>query len=109
MVNAAAPPELPPMVARPSGPVVNLTPASRAARGSTSVSTKSAYTPDTVSYSRPRWLPCASLPRVDEHRRHDRHPLLVDQGVEGRDEGPDVVAAVLGDDERDGRAGDILL
>ena len=35
--------------------------------GSTSVSTNSAYRPDIVSYSSPRWLPCASpLPLLME-------------------------------------------
>ena len=57
-----AAPELPPIVARPSGSVVNTTPYSFVIRGSTSVSMNVAYTSDTVSYSSPRWLPCASPP-----------------------------------------------
>ena len=57
---AAAPPELQPMVARASGFLVNLTLYFFSTRGSTSVSTKSAYRPDMVSYSSPRSLPCAS-------------------------------------------------
>ena len=84
------------MVARPSGSVVNLTPASLAARGSTSVSTKSAYTSDTVSYSSPALAALGVAPaRVDEDRRHDRHPLLVDQGVDEQGEA---------DDRRDARS-----
>ena len=41
MVNAQAAPELPPMVARPSGSLVNAIPYSFVIRGSTSVSMKS--------------------------------------------------------------------
>jgi arylsulfatase len=47
--------------------------------------------------------------RVDEDRRHDRDPLLVDEGVEGRDERLDISAAVLCDNEWDGRVRDVLV
>ena len=57
MAIAAEPPELPPMVARPSGSLVSFTLHCFSTRGSTSVSTNSAYRPDMVSYSRPRSLP----------------------------------------------------
>src|SRR3954465_10770990 len=54
--------ELPPMVQRASGSLEILTLHSDSTRGMTSVSTQSAYLLDMVSYSRPRWLPWASLP-----------------------------------------------
>src|SRR5262249_29006024 len=54
------PPELPPIVARALGSRESVTLHSFSTRGSTSVSTNSAYFPDIVSYSSPRWLPCAS-------------------------------------------------
>ena len=60
MIIAHDPPELQPIVARPSGSFVSLTLHSFSTSGSTSVSTNSAYRPDIVSYSSPRWLPCAS-------------------------------------------------
>src|ERR1700675_608399 len=67
MLKAAEPPELPPMVARPSGSLVSFTLYCFSTRGSTSFSTNSAYRPDIVSYSRPRSLPWASpLPLLME-------------------------------------------
>ena len=64
---AAAAPELHPVVARASGSFVSLTLYCFSTSGSTSVSTNCAYRPDIVSYSSPRWLPCASpLPLLME-------------------------------------------
>ena len=62
MLSAADAPELHPIVAREFGSFVSRTPKRCSTAGSTSVSTNSAYRPDIVSYSRPRWLPWASLP-----------------------------------------------
>src|SRR5579862_3632174 len=62
IVKAHEPPELPPIVARPSGLDVNFTLHSFAARGSTSVSMKLANLSETVSYSSPRSLPFPSPP-----------------------------------------------
>jgi len=67
MIKAHEPPELPPIVARPSGSLVNFTLYCFSTKGSTSCSTNSAYRPDMVSYSRPRSLPWASpLPLLME-------------------------------------------
>jgi hypothetical protein len=58
--SAADPPELQPIVARDSGSLLSFTLYCVSTSGSTSFSTNSAYKPDIVSYSSPRWLPCAS-------------------------------------------------
>src|SRR3954469_22638224 len=60
MIIAHDPPELQPMVARPSGSFVSFTLHLASTIGNTSVSTNSAYLPLIVSYSSPRWLPWAS-------------------------------------------------
>src|SRR5260370_7343778 len=62
MISAQEPPELAPIVARPSGSRVSFTLYFDSTSGSTSCSTNSAYLPDIVSYSRPRSLPWASPP-----------------------------------------------
>src|SRR3984893_5584828 len=107
MIKAHEPPELPPIVARPSGSLVSFTLYCFSTRGSTSFSTNSAYRPDIVSYSRPRSLPWASPP-----------PLPMESAIitggrcwatswhQGREQL--WVRPVRPDDERRDRAGDVL-
>ena len=83
MISAHEPPELPPIVARPSGSLVSFTLHSFSTSGSTSVSTNSAYLPDMVSYSSPRWLPWASpLPLRNRDGDHRRHLVFGDEVIE---------------------------
>ena len=96
------------MVARPSGSLVSFTLYCFSTRGSTSFSTNSAYRPDMVSYSRPRSLPWASpLPLPMEMAIITGTRCCGDQIVQGREQS--AVGSVRADDERRGRAGDVLL
>ena len=60
MVNAATPPELPPIVARASGSLVSFTLYLLLDQRQHFRFDELGIVPDIVSYSRPRWLPCAS-------------------------------------------------
>src|SRR6266566_2257758 len=82
MAMAAEPPELQPIVARPSRSLVSLTLYRFSTSGSTSFSTNSAYRPDIVSYSSPRWLPWASPLPCRWTPQSSPGPFLGDQIVE---------------------------
>src|ERR1700682_2164082 len=107
MIKAHEPPELPPIVARPSGSLVSFTLYCFSTRGSTSFSTNSAYRPDIVSYSRPRSLPWASplpLPMEMAIFTGTRSCATgLSRGVYQRR-----VRSVRPDDERRGRARNVL-
>ena len=79
----AAPPELDPIVARPSGSSVSLTFAVFSARGRTSVCTYSAYLPRhgvILQAALAAWPIAAAASNRD--RNHHRNPLLRDQDIQ---------------------------
>ena len=109
MLSAQEPPELPPIVARPSGSLGQLHVVSGFSTSGTHFGLDdSAYRPDMVSYSRPRWLPCASpLPLAKGNGDHGGQRLSAIRLSRTVNKGR--VGSVGSDDEGRRSAGNVLL